>query len=395
MYKIEKLYTNTNSMTVSEAESYYGKLRIVINIFEHWWGLVYNRAKSPKAIYDYMVKANKSVDYIIGWDDAQGKVRIIAMTPPNRVALTQQGGNPTGKSIEVDPLITTNDPRAYELYKALGWLHTVVETEVGRGYLPPKLHKEVWPTACSDIDKARVTRERNKWVAGDYDPVKPQPPVQGANIEYTTYKTPKMFIANTNIQLWNFNHTKHADMEGILKVPLIAGTPITIVGYAVNKSVGGSKYMMTEYSMGLPFKGAPNKTTGFNIVDLDEEIKPMPVPPPPMPPPVPVPPVDSSPTQPPESEPTPEPKPPKNPPTEGILEAIRIAILGAISYSITLAVDWLTLQLGGFTVIPEDLRLEITGVILLAARYLDKYVYTKLKNGEHVIKLLRFFKLPF
>ena len=275
MYTIERMYVNTNSMTPARAASYYGRPRIITNIFDHWWGLPQNRASSPKNIYDYMKRAGKSVDYILGWENATNKVRIIAMTPPSRVALTQQSGNVYGRSIEVDPLITTNDPRAYELYKALAWLHIQIEKETGK-HLPPKLHKEVWATQCSNIDKARVLRERGKWLAGEYD-VKKKPAIQGASIIYRGI-TPKVYVAKRNMKLWEFNHTKHKDMKAVTKqdgsvLIIPKGEPVTIVGYATNKSVD-SKYGMTEYSFGEENLGKSSvakvrKTTGFNVADLE------------------------------------------------------------------------------------------------------------------------------
>lgn len=167
-YNIEKRYVTTNSMTVAQAQGYYGAKYVVTDYFTHWWGDPASRASTPDAIYDYMVRANKSVRHILGYDDKQKKVRIIAMTPEDRVPLTQQGGNIYGDSVEVDPIITIgSDPRSAELYKALGWLMWQREQRWGRA-LRPRLHKDVWPTACSNIDKARVQSERNKWVNGTY-----------------------------------------------------------------------------------------------------------------------------------------------------------------------------------------------------------------------------------
>lgn len=266
MYTIEKKYINTNSMTVAAAERYYGKNYRVTDIFWHWWGLPENRASSPDAIYNYMKNANKSVRHIVGWDDAKKKVRIIAMTPENRVPLTQQGGNIYGDSVEVDPLITTSDPRAYELYKALGWLKVEREKRWGRK-LGDKLHKEVWATQCSNIDKARVEREAAKWRAGTYDPKKTTP--AGAKIKYVLYDEPEVLITNKRTTIWDFNHTRHSDMESKGTIP--AGEPVTLVGYALNESTGGSKYMMTSYSLGKDSKGKPvvNFTNGMNRADFD------------------------------------------------------------------------------------------------------------------------------
>lgn len=167
-YEIEKRYVVTNSMTVAAAERFYGKKYIITDYFTHWWDSPQNRAKSPMDIYEYMKANNKSVRHILGYDDRLKKIRIIAMTPEDRVPLTQQSGNIYGDSVEVDPLITTNDPRAKELYKALGWLMWQREIRWKRT-LRPRLHKEVWSTACSNIDKARVQLECNKWKNGDYN----------------------------------------------------------------------------------------------------------------------------------------------------------------------------------------------------------------------------------
>lgn len=168
MYTIEKRYLNTNSMTVAAAEAYYGKKYVVTDYFTHWWDSPSNRAKSPMDIYNYMKANNKSVRHILGWDDALKRIRIIAMTPEDRVPLTQQNGNIYGDSVEVDPLIVTSDPRANELYKALGWLMWQRELRWGRR-LKPRLHKEVWSTACSDINKTRVQLECDKWRSGAYN----------------------------------------------------------------------------------------------------------------------------------------------------------------------------------------------------------------------------------
>lgn len=170
MYTIEKRYINTNSMTKAAAQAYYGKPYVITDYFTHWWGLPAQRAKSPMDIYNYMKANNKSVRHILGWDDALKKVRIIAMTPEDRVPLTQQNANIYGDSVEVDPLITTSDPRAKELYKALGWLMWQREKRWGRR-LRPRLHKEVWATACSNISKTRVQQECDKWRSGGYNEV--------------------------------------------------------------------------------------------------------------------------------------------------------------------------------------------------------------------------------
>lgn len=270
-YTIENKYVTTNSFTVSQAERYYGRKRTVDEFIYHWWNTVANRAKSPMDIYNYMIRANKSVNFILGWDDAMGKVRIIAMTPLDRVALTTQNANIFSISVEVDPLITTSDPRAYELYKALGWLHFQMEKHFGKR-LRSGIHKQYWQTQCSPIDKARGLREADKWRSGTYDPVTPKPPIEGAVIEYTRFDdAPRLYKFNRDASMHNFNHKRHADMEKILDFK--KGDTIAIVGQAVNKTVN-STYYLTDWSFGTDQKH-PNQvrfTNGINMVNLDRVI---------------------------------------------------------------------------------------------------------------------------
>lgn len=268
MYTIENRQAITNSMTPAAAASYYGRPRTVDEFIYHWWNTVANRAKSPENILQYMIANNKSVNYIVGWDDYQNKVRIIHMTPTNRVALTTQSANIFSESVEVDPLITTSDPRAYELYKAVGWLHLQRENAHGKR-LRGGIHFQYWQTQCSPIDKARVLREADKWRFGAYNPTKP-PVVEGAVIKYARLypdTAPKIYRFKRNANLYNFNHKRHADMNIIL--PFKQGDTIAIVGEAHNQTVN-SRYLMTKHSFGNADKtGQPAFTNGVNVADLE------------------------------------------------------------------------------------------------------------------------------
>lgn len=296
-YAIENRHAITNSMTPAAAAAYYKRPRTIDELVDHWWGLPQNRAKTPDGLYQYMINAGKSVNFILGWDDYQGRVRILAMTPLDRVAITTQNANIFSISVETDPLITTTDPRAYELYKALGWLHFAMEQRYGKR-LRAGIHFQYWQTQCSPIDKNRVLREAEKWRSGGYNPTPPTPPpvVEGAVIKYTRlYPTnaPRIYRFRRAAGLYNFNHKRHADMERVL--PYNQGDTISIVGMAHNQTVN-SKYLMTAYSFGNADQiGQPKFTNGVNEVDLEliETTNPPavepPQPPAPLPPPTPAP----------------------------------------------------------------------------------------------------------
>lgn len=296
MYTIENRHTASGSMTVAEATRYYGRQRTVDELVDHWWGLPANRAKTPDGIYNYMLNADKSVNFILGWDDYQGRIRIIGMTPLNLVAITTQNANIFSISVETDPLITTSDPRAYELYKALGWLHYEMEKHFNKR-LRAGVHLQYWQTQCSPIDKSRVLHEAEKWRTGAYNPVVKPPVVEGAVIKYNRIHEndqPRVYRFKRNANLVNFNHKRHADMGIVLSYK--QGDTISIVGKAHNQTVN-STYLMTKHSFGSADKtGQPAFTNGVNAVDLDiivttnpPAVEPAPVPlPVPTPPPVPV-----------------------------------------------------------------------------------------------------------
>lgn len=275
-YAIEARYTTAGAMTNAEAIRYYGRNRTVDELVDHWWGLPSQRARSPENILQYMLGAGKSVNYILGWDDYQGRVRILGMTPlDGYVAITTQNANIFSVSVECDPLITTSDPRAYELYKALGWLHWQLEGRYNKR-LRAGVHLQYWSTQCSPIDKNRVLHEADKWRNGAYNPQPPAPtptptPPEGASIKYDRLAPndkPKIYRFKRDANLWNFNHKRHADMNVITTFK--AGDTISIVGKATNNSVGGSVYLMTAYSFGDAAEdGQCAFTNGVNQADVD------------------------------------------------------------------------------------------------------------------------------
>lgn len=268
-YTIESKYTTRGAFTTARAQSYYGRARTVDEVVYHWWNTPDKRAKSPDNIYGYMINNNKSVNYIAGWDDHLGKPRLLGFTPlVGYVAVTTQNANIFSLSVETDPLITTSDPRSYELYKMLGWLHDQLEKRYKKP-LRIGVHKQYWQTSCSPIDKARIRREADKWKNGAYNPAKPQPPVEGAVISYERFDdAPRLYKFKRDSYMYNFNHKKHADMEKVLSFK--KGDTIALVGEAHNKTVN-SKYLLTEYSFGATIKNPSQvkATNGFNVVDVE------------------------------------------------------------------------------------------------------------------------------
>lgn len=266
MYIIERLHRNTNSMTFAQAANFYGRPRTRDEFMLHWWNWPHLRARSPQIIYDMLVNQNRSCRWILGWDDAQRKVRILELTPPNRVPLTSHSANIFSDPVEIDPLMATDDPRAYELYKAVGWLKNEYDKEVGKR-TRIGVHKQYFATECNPFVKDRVAREAEKHRTGAYNP-KP-PVVEGAKIRYSRFDdAPRLYKFKRDANLWNFNHKRHADMTAVISFK--KGDTISIVGRAINDSVGGSVYLMTQHSFGnADDSGQPAFTNGVNQADLD------------------------------------------------------------------------------------------------------------------------------
>ena len=88
------------------------------------------------------------------------------------MATTTGYRNPWAWKMEIDPRLSD------EIYKTVGALMYVVELKNGQLQNEPiRLHKEFYPTGCSEIDVAYLRSWVNKFATGEYDINTGQPAV--------------------------------------------------------------------------------------------------------------------------------------------------------------------------------------------------------------------------
>lgn len=292
--------------TPAEAASYYGVARTVETIVIHWWNSPDARPGFAGNL-NYLQTNSKgtSANAVIGFDEGQGRARIIDTVKYPNVAFTSGGKiNARSVAIECDPWGTPGQPHRDEILKAIGYRVWQWRQQFG-WRIPLSRHRDYQLTQCpGNYDLAEIDAYADNWANGAYNPPVPTPPSAPA-IKYERFDVPKVYVTNAEpTNLWAFDKAKHADMT--VQQPFSKGQQITIFGKATHPT--GSVYYMTKYSFGsADATGTPNKPWGFNKVDLVEWVDPTPVPTP-TPEPVPTP----TPTP----EPTPEPEPPvPQPPT--------------------------------------------------------------------------------
>lgn len=297
-----------NYFNPNEAQGYYGVSRLMNTIVIHHWDAPENR-NSFQTTLGFLTGNNSrgnSANCVIGFDDAQGKARIVDTVVYPNVAFTSGGKiNAQSVAIECDPLGETNDGRAAEIYKAIGY--RVWQWRVQFGFrVPLSRHRDYQQTACPGVmDLPRIDAESDKWANGGYNPA-PTPAPKPVAVNYERLSTPKVYVCKLEpTNLWDFNSATWAGFK--VQQPFSKGSQITVFGLA--KHPLGGTYGMTKYSFGnADGTGSPDHTWGFNMKDLDEFVAPAPVPTP-TPTPVPVPTPTPVPTPVPQPTPTPTPVP--------------------------------------------------------------------------------------
>lgn len=297
-----------NYFTPNESQGYYGVPRSMQTIVIHHWDDP-SRRGSFEGTKNFLTSNNSrgnSANTIIGYDDAQGKARIVDMVRYPDVAFTSGGKiNAQSTAIECDPIAETNDPRAGEVYKAIGY--RVWQWRVQFGWrVPLSRHRDYQQTSCpGNMDLNRINAEADKWASGGYNP-KPVPQPQPVKLKYEKLVKPIVYVTKLQpTNLWDFNASKWADFK--VQQAFDANKQITVFGKATHPL--GGVYLMTKYSFGnADADGTPDHTWGFNEKDMAVYTPPAPVPTPtPTPEPTPVPTPTPQPT--PTPEPLPEPVP--------------------------------------------------------------------------------------
>ena len=149
---------------------YYGVEYDPIEGHIHWWGLP-GQAGTHDGNRDYL---NATPD--VGANGVVSAGRFTKTMPLQKNALTTGRRNPYAWKLECDPLITTSEDDLG--YKTLGFVVFKIEQKnprlLGEAL---RLHKEFYPTQCSNFDVAKVRDFAEKFRTGALDPVTGQPPV--------------------------------------------------------------------------------------------------------------------------------------------------------------------------------------------------------------------------
>lgn len=137
-----------------------------IEVHAHWWG---DPATSPDhdSIVNYIDNRDAlTVNFVVSAN------RVTNMMPLSWMATTTGYRNPWAWKMEIDPRLDD------DVYKTVAALMFVVEQRNARLQNEPiRLHKEFYPTGCSEIDVAYLRSWVNKFVTGEYDIATGQPAV--------------------------------------------------------------------------------------------------------------------------------------------------------------------------------------------------------------------------
>lgn len=137
-----------------------------IEVHAHWWG---DPATSPDhdSIVNYIDNKDAlTVNFVVSAN------RVTNMMPLSWMATTTGYRNPWAWKMEIDPRLDD------DVYKTVAALMFVVEQKNARLQNEPiRLHKEFYPTGCSEIDVAYLRSWVDKFVSGEYDIATGQPAV--------------------------------------------------------------------------------------------------------------------------------------------------------------------------------------------------------------------------
>ena len=137
-----------------------------IEVHAHWWG---DPATSPDhdSIVNYIDNKDAlTVNFVVSAN------RVTNMMPLSWMATTTGYRNPWAWKMEIDPRLGD------DVYKTVAALMFIVEQKNARLQNEPiRLHKEFYPTGCSEIDVASLRSWVNKFVSGEYDITTGQPTI--------------------------------------------------------------------------------------------------------------------------------------------------------------------------------------------------------------------------
>ena len=164
-----------------------------IEVHAHWWGEP-DLSPSHDAIVNYIDNKDAlTVNFVVSAN------RVTNMMPLSWMATTTGYRNPWAWKMEIDPRLGD------DVYKTVAALMYVVELKNAQlANEPIRLHKEFYPTGCSEIDVAYLRAWVNRFASGEYDintgqptyvapapaPVVPEPPAPSPSATETSTPSP-------------------------------------------------------------------------------------------------------------------------------------------------------------------------------------------------------------
>jgi len=282
MVKVETIIANRSSyFSPAEAAAFYGVSRKLEEVVLHHWDAKEKRKSGAikfRATMQYLLHANgASANDIIGYDEAEGRVRIVTMVKYPNVAFTSGGNkiargryiNAKSVGIEIDPFIEYPGHK-YQASLIEAVAQRCLEySKIAGKKLPITVHRDYSYTACPGEVPVSIIRARLNVLWAAYKSPKPAPaPVPTPQKPKVTYRAleKRTWLANVDpTKLWNLDFSDWPSAKVVSTYS--KGHPIEIVGIA-DHPLGG-QYLMTAYAFGSAANtGVPAHNQGFNKKDL-------------------------------------------------------------------------------------------------------------------------------
>jgi len=282
MVKVETIIANRSSyFSPAEAAAFYGVSRKLEEVVLHHWDAKEKRKSGAikfRATMQYLLHASgASANDIIGYDEAEGRVRIVTMVKYPNVAFTSGGNkiargryiNAKSVGIEIDPFIEYPGHK-YQASLIEAVAQRCLEySKIAGKKLPITVHRDYSYTACPGEVPVSLIRARLNVLWAAYKSPKPAPvPVPTPQKPKVTYRAleKRTWLANVDpTKLWNLDFSDWPSAKVVSTYS--KGHPIEIVGIA-DHPLGG-QYLMTAYAFGAAANtGVPAHNQGFNKKDL-------------------------------------------------------------------------------------------------------------------------------
>lgn len=295
--------------TPAEGAAYYGRARALETIVAHHWDSKEKRQSGAigfAGVERYLRTVGvPSANDVIGFDENNGRIRVINQVQYPNVAFTSGGSiNQRSVGIETDPFIEIpGHPQRAGLIEAFAQ-RALDYCKIANKRLSITAHRDYQQTACpGEFPFAEVNARLDQlWNAYINPAPTPTPTPTPAKSTYRRLTESQVWLTQKQpTQLWNLDFNSWPEAKAIK--PFNPNTPITIVGVATHPL--GGEYLMTGYAFGnADITGVPDHNQGFNKKDMLYSPPTPPVTPPveppvvtpPVEPPVVVPPVDPTPT---------------------------------------------------------------------------------------------------